>query len=385
MVSYLYCQLIVILAVSSDIMSRPYYSRRARQHQPYTVAHPSGSEHVQSTPQCTSFRARVKNFLRCKLALSQFFAIPAAAPHLPYISSPSRLHPRSYTKPPYYSFYTYQRDTPSTVSVEVQDEPSSPTFPPNITYAPRLSCIALPWTVPLIWMMFKRMELTCPINPNECLLILQDCPLLIDFKFTLAEVERNRLPMILSVEAPALRTITVNSFCRTGPLFRSLRLPQLTSMHLSLAPLDEPPIDIGLYSLLSRSSCILQTLSLSSVFLLENELVDCLKNVSTSLEELVVRNDRSCVGMTNGRTISERTLRCLTKMGSSLKLTTLMLSPCVSTDGHLAKMLASRSTQPFNFTYSFIDPSLHTEDLRYFAEVADLPDLRLTHLLHELS
>ena len=376
-------------------MSRPHYSRRAPPHQLYTVAHPLGwSEQVQSTPPYISFRARIRNLVRRKFALTRSTAIdcwaPATlAPYVPYRSSASPLNPVPYAEPSPYSFHTYQSDTISTVSVEAQDEPSSPTFPSNITYAPRLSCKPLPptpWTVPLIWMTFKHMELTCPINPNECLLILQDCPLLVDFKFTLAKIERNPPSTVPSlVEARALRSLTVHSFCGTERLFQSLRLPQLTSIHLSLVPLDNPPTDIGVRSLIFRSGCTIKTLSLLNLFLVESELIACLKLTTASLEDLSVRNDRSCAGMTNGRTISEETLQYLTNPGSVSKLKKLVLSPCVSRDGHLAQMLASRLLHTsFDFAYSFIDPSLHAEDIHYLSGVAGIKDLYLTQLIHEL-
>ena len=280
----------------------------------------------------------------------------------------------------------YPSDVASNISVEAQDGPSSSTY---VVYAPRISYTSLPpvpWTVPGIWTTFKRLELTCPINPNECLLILQDCSVLIEFKLTLVEVERNPEPAVCSpVEARALRSITIKSFCATERLFGFLNLPQLTSVHLSLAPLDEPPTDIGLVSLFSRSQCNLQTLSLTNVFLLERDLIASLQTVTHSLKELVVRNDRSCIGMSNGRMISGHTLQYLTRTGPwphCPRLTTLELSPCASADGLLARMLASRlPADGFSFAYSFLDPSLHTRDSQYLAVNAG--NSRLTHVIHE--
>ena len=287
-----------------------------------------------------------------------------------------------------------QTSTARTFSAEPQDEPSSPTFPADVTNAPLLSYVPLPsvpWSVPLFWTTFNQLELTCPINSNECLLILQDCSQLTDLKLTLAEVERYPLPMVSSsVEARTLHSLTLKSHCATGSLFRSLRLPQLTSLDLSLASFDEPPADIGLKSLFSRSGCSIRTLSLTNVFLLESELIFCLSTAVCSLEKFLVRNDRVCTtGTMSGRMISGNILECLTRTGSLTrpqfyKLNTLQLSPCASTDGRLAEMLASRlPTDELNFTYSFVDPSLHMRDIHYLTTVV-ARNLHLAHLIHEL-
>lgn len=362
------------------------------QHHPYPI-----TDYRPWTP----LRNVVNNFFGCGSARTQSpihhywtNVIPVTMTINPqYVTPPAmQVDPVLSTQPSSYYFQdAYQNETASTVLGE--DGPSS--YPANVTYAPRLSHTSLPpvpWTVPLSWTSFRQLELTRPINSNECLLILQGCSLLIDLKLTLAEVERNPLPTVpSSVEARNLRSLTIHSFCGTEWLFQSLRLPQLTSIHLSLAPLDEPPTDIGLHSLLSRSRCSMQTLSLTNVFLQESELIDCLKVMSKDLEELVVRNDRKCLDMRNERMISDVILSCLTRTGSPTKhdcpkLKTLNLSPCVSADGRLAEMLASRSntmaTGILNFAYSFIDLSLHTSDIQYLAE--NDTDLNVTHLIHEL-
>jgi hypothetical protein len=161
----------------------------------------------------------------------------------------------------------------------------------------------------------------------------------------------------------------------------------LTSLHLSFDPIVQPPTDIGLFSLISKSECHLETLSLLDVFLGEAELLLCLAAVTGTLRELMVRNDRSGVEMSDGRMISGDTVNYLkiadpTSTDRCPKLATLALSGCVSRDGQLVAMVESRlPTMDFSFTYSFLDPLLHTEDAQFLAAINGV---KLTHLIHQL-
>jgi hypothetical protein len=362
-------------------------SRFARRFHPSRFAFQSGpSEHYQHPTPTPSFKNRIINLFRPRSVRekqarnSRASSSPGAEDRCPPCAPPAvQVVSWPYDGIPHSLRHdAHQNDTPDIVIAESGGEPSSPDFPPNILYAPRLPQLSPRWTVPNVWTDFRRLELTCPINFNDCLHILQECTLLTEFK--LALVARDYLPIRSDVVARNLLSLTIISSCGTGRLFRSLTLPRLTSMHLSLELLAEPPTDIGLRSLIARSKCHLKTLSLKNVFLLERKLTACLKVVSRSLINLVVRNDTSYLGM-----ISEDTIRLLVKKEQSSSrccpmLRTLELSPCKSSDGLLAKMVATRlSDREFNFTYSFLDPSLHTRDTQYLTD-----NLNALHVIHQL-
>jgi hypothetical protein len=365
-------------------MNQSRFARRLRRSRP---APQSGPSEPDQHPMRPSFRTRIINLFRPRSARenrardSQTGCNPVVEDTRPHCAPPAvQVDPWPYRETFHSTRHsTHDNNIPNIVITESGGEPSSPDFPPDILCAPRLPPLSLPWTGPSAWMAFKRLELTCPINTDDCLLILRDCTSLTEFKLTL--VEGNSLPVVPPrVQARNLCSLAINSSCGTGRLFRSLRLPQLNSVHLSLELLAEPPTDIGLRSLIVRSDCSIMTLSLTNVFSLERELTACLRVVSKSLINLVVRNDTGYIGKISRGTLSRLVVGGEASQPCCPNLQSLELSPCVARDGLLAKMVASRlPDEQFKFTYSFLDPSLHRYDTEYLAT-----HLNALHRIHQL-
>jgi hypothetical protein len=124
-------------------MNRLHYLRGARQQQTHPVAYKlEWPEHLHLTRSYIPFKDRVANFLRRKLALPR--ASPAAMDrYLQYTPPAMQIDP---ARPCYFSSHNaHQCDT---VSAEHQDQPSSPTYPPNIvTPLSDTSLSPVPWLV----------------------------------------------------------------------------------------------------------------------------------------------------------------------------------------------------------------------------------------------
>ncbi|KAJ7227358.1 hypothetical protein GGX14DRAFT_386049 [Mycena pura] len=137
-----------------------------------------------------------------------------------------------------------------------------------------------------------------------------------------------------------------------GRLFNELELPCLT--HLSLKRFDNIPHPTPVWphqefmSLLTRSKCSLESISLSDMDITPNEMIDCLRHTSPSLEKLILTNDRRM----RHTIINDDVLRLLTWVAPESGGSQLSICPRLSmvkfwdshssSDGVLADMMESR-------------------------------------------
>ncbi|KAJ7170863.1 hypothetical protein C8R43DRAFT_981335 [Mycena crocata] len=165
-----------------------------------------------------------------------------------------------------------------------------------------------------------------------------------------------------------------------GRLFSQLELPHLTELSVKrfnnvphLAPVW-PHKEFMLF--LMRSKCMLEVLSLYDMDITPQELMDCLRYTSTSLETLTLSNDRRM----GHKIVNDDVLRLLTWKPATGDSQQVNLCPCLSmvkiyycqatSDGLLADMVESRwkacdggPTRLLSIAFFMLD-STHVEDLR---------------------
>jgi hypothetical protein len=128
-------------------------------------------------------------------------------------------------------------------------------------------------------------------------------------------------------------------------------------------------------SLLTRSKCSLESISLSEMDISPDQMIDCLRHTSASLEKLILMNDRRM----RHTIINDDVLRLLTwtpeTWGSQLsacpRLSMVKFWNChSSSDGVLADMVESRwkargggPTKSLNMAFFMLDAT-HPEDMR---------------------
>ncbi|KAJ7126802.1 hypothetical protein C8R44DRAFT_733530 [Mycena epipterygia] len=161
-----------------------------------------------------------------------------------------------------------------------------------------------------------------------------------------------------------------------GRLFNQLELPCLTE--LSVRRFNNVPHPTPVWphqefmSFLMRSKCPLQLIGLSDMDITPDEMSDCLRHTSATLEKLTLTNDRRM----HHTIINDKILRLLTwRPGSQLgicpRLSMVKFWDChSSTDGVLADMVESRwkardggPAKLLNIAFFMLD-STHIEDLQ---------------------
>ncbi|KAJ7455283.1 hypothetical protein B0H11DRAFT_250597 [Mycena galericulata] len=165
-----------------------------------------------------------------------------------------------------------------------------------------------------------------------------------------------------------------------GRLFAQLELPRLTE--ISVRRFDIVPHHVPVWphkefmSLLTRSKCSLELLSLSDMDIAPADMVDCLRHTSPSLEKLILMNDRRM----RHTIINDEVLRLLTwtapeagsaQMSVCPRLSFVKFWDCQSsTDAMLAEMVESRwkareggPTKSLSIAFFMLD-STHVEDMR---------------------
>ncbi|KAF8206198.1 hypothetical protein K438DRAFT_1963283 [Mycena galopus ATCC 62051] len=163
-----------------------------------------------------------------------------------------------------------------------------------------------------------------------------------------------------------------------GPLFNQLELPSLT--HISLRRFDiGPPVwpHHEFMSLLMRSKCLLEEISLGDMDISPDQMIDCLRHVSPSLEKLSLTNDRRMRHVI----INDDVLRLLTWTAPDAgapqpsvcpRLSMVKFWDChASSDGVLADMVDSRWTvrdggpdKSLSIAFFMLESATHAEDLR---------------------
>lgn len=161
-----------------------------------------------------------------------------------------------------------------------------------------------------------------------------------------------------------------------GRLFHQLELPCLTE--LSVRRFDNVPHPTPVWphqefmSFLMRSKCPLQLLGLNDMDITPDEMSDCLRHTSATLEKLTLTNDRRM----RHTIINDDVLRLLTwtpgsQLGICPRLSMVKFWDChASTDGVLADMVESRwkvhdcgPTKLLNIAFFMLD-STHVDDLK---------------------
>ncbi|KAJ6513020.1 hypothetical protein C8R45DRAFT_332248 [Mycena sanguinolenta] len=165
-----------------------------------------------------------------------------------------------------------------------------------------------------------------------------------------------------------------------GPLFSQLELPSLT--HISLRRFDIGPHPAPVWphqefmSLLTRSKCSLEHLGLVDVDISPDQLIDCLRHTSPSLEKLILANDRRMRHVI----INDDVLRLLTWITPDAGTSQLSVCPRLSmvkfwdchssSDGVLADMVESRwkareggPTKLLSIAFFMLEASTHPNDL----------------------
>ncbi|KAJ7364261.1 hypothetical protein DFH08DRAFT_730841 [Mycena albidolilacea] len=162
-----------------------------------------------------------------------------------------------------------------------------------------------------------------------------------------------------------------------GPLFNQLELPSLT--HISLRRFDIGPHPAPVWphqefmSLLMRSKCLLEQISLRDIDISPDQMIDCLRHTSLSLEKLILANDRRMQHII----INDDVLRMLTwtrpdrGLNVCPHLSMVKFWDChSSSDGVLADMIESRwktdggPAKSLSIAFLMLESSKNSEDLQ---------------------
>ncbi|KAJ6458894.1 hypothetical protein DFH09DRAFT_1062962 [Mycena vulgaris] len=165
-----------------------------------------------------------------------------------------------------------------------------------------------------------------------------------------------------------------------GRLFNQLELPCLTEISVRRFDIVPHPAPVWpqqeFMSLLLRSKCSLEVLSFSDMDITPDEMTDCLRHTSTSLQKLILNNDRRM----RHTIINDNVLRLLTWRQPEIGGSQLSICPHLSmvkfwnchssSDGVLADMVESRwkvrdggPPKILNIAFLMLESS-HAEDLR---------------------
>ncbi|KAJ7082237.1 hypothetical protein B0H15DRAFT_785874 [Mycena belliarum] len=199
-----------------------------------------------------------------------------------------------------------------------------------------------------------KLFLERPLYSDDFMHILNDCANLEACQFlVLASSPSSNVarPLSPSVLRHNLRTLdlTADLF---GRLFSQLELPclrELSARRYDIVPHPAPVWPHKEFmSLLSRSKCTLDALSLSDMDTTPNQMSDCLRHTSASLQKLILTNDRRL----RHTIVNDDVLRLLTwtrpdpggtQVNICPRLSVIRLWDChSSTDGVLADMIESR-------------------------------------------
>jgi len=199
-----------------------------------------------------------------------------------------------------------------------------------------------------------------PILMEECLSILRDSPNLVSCQFLVLATVGSLTP---STDSPRLtpmvhnlRSLDLTAEMGLGGFLDLLELPHLAELTLGRIGRFPPLANENQFwpqaqftSLLSRSKCSLEQLHLCDMDLSPSDMIDCLQQVSPSLERLILAND----GRTPHASVTDDVLKLLTYRPDLMALGELPpLCPKLefvkfwgcssSTDGVLADMIESR-------------------------------------------
>ncbi|KAJ6565985.1 hypothetical protein B0H10DRAFT_1075038 [Mycena sp. CBHHK59/15] len=260
----------------------------------------------------------------------------------------------------------------------------------SLTAAPRL--VTLLWavfdrnprTAQIPWSQLIELYLANPTGQEDVIYVFQHCPLLEICYFgslDLADPASVDAPLSPPVLLSNLRQLTLDSTWYWSPvsfILNSLILPNLEELDISLETgvrWDQAGFASGFASLISRSQCSLETLSLRGVHLQGDDLVPCIQTVSDSLKTLKIYNTDDLLVVVNDNHLSLLTYGAFAE-NICPRLTSITLERCLySSDGALAKMIESRwkisGNQGLaalrNISVSFGDTQQalgHTEDYR---------------------
>ncbi|KAJ7707487.1 hypothetical protein B0H17DRAFT_519884 [Mycena rosella] len=175
-----------------------------------------------------------------------------------------------------------------------------------------------------------------------------------------------------------------------GRLFNQLELPNLTEISVRRFDIVPHPAPVWPHpefmSLLSRSKCALEVISLSDMDITPEQMSDCLRHTSASLEKLILTNDRRM----RHTIVDDGVLRLLTWAQPETELGNICPRLCMvkfwdchsSSDGVLADMVESRwnvrdggPAKNLNVAFFMLDAS-HPEDLRRLEKKIGLSILR---------
>lgn len=123
----------------------------------------------------------------------------------------------------------------------------------------------------------SKLALDCDFPPDQCLDVLHQCPNLETFSQLRLRESSLVVPHPGVLVLSRLHTVRVR--CRESSLrifFDYLALPSLVDLDLTFYPLEQWP-HLSFHSLLSRSSCNLQVLSIQFAIMSRLELLECLR------------------------------------------------------------------------------------------------------------
>jgi hypothetical protein len=231
------------------------------------------------------------------------------------------------------------------------------------------------------WAALTRLHIIASLSITDCLGILREGVNLVDCAF-LRIVLPSQAPTFAPFRMPEIRVLEICSKVDIGPFLDYLTLPfveriRIGCLHASHTARRWPHLQF--LSLLSRSQCSLQWLTLSDTPITEGELLQCLWQVQTSLFGLSIDNSRhtSCVStaLVDLLTVGNSTGRCLCPL-----LRSITLQGCISTvDGAIANMVESRwsvdnSTRRHAADLEFVEIRLrpgHARDVRRLEALRD--------------
>jgi hypothetical protein len=224
------------------------------------------------------------------------------------------------------------------------------------------------------WAALTSLHVIASLSISDCLGILREGVNLVDCSFLRVALPSQNL-IYAPFRMPEMRVFELCSKMDIGPLLDYLTLPlveriRISFLHTSHNPRRWPHLQF--LSLLSRSQCSLQWLTLTDAPISEDELLQCLQQVQSSLFGLSIDNSRhfSCVSEVLIYPLTVGKLRgpCLCP-----RLRSITLRGCISTmDGVIADMVESRwkidqSMEEHAATLEYVEIRLrigHDQDIR---------------------
>ncbi|KAG5641838.1 hypothetical protein DXG03_004120 [Asterophora parasitica] len=243
------------------------------------------------------------------------------------------------------------------------------------------------WAVPDTWKTMLDMKVTKPISAEMFVTILRECSQLTSIFVTLTWRDitgpNNKNLNMIVAHAANLQTMCITTSVELGPVLSALKLPKLKFLLLEWdsrlgQTIPSPPKwRIGFAGLARRSNCPLTSLRLKGIFPSEAELLDCLLNRASSLEELLVLppstqghgNDSSnFLGgafVSKRRRVTDDTLTALADVDLFPRMRRLGLSCVTARDGALTIMAKARTVGTLKLHLELVFSSADWERHRY--------------------